>query len=143
MAKDIYAWRQINLSFRSANFDEILVECFLNGPLLKLCQMTPLSNQDGRQAKNRKGMKFLKSLKLQSQSKPNFTEMILGWSLFKMCPMTQTSDQYGRQAKNRKRGIKFENLLKRHSKSKPNFTEMILGWFLFKIVSDDPNLRSI
>jgi hypothetical protein len=44
--------------------------------------MIPTSNQDGCQAKNRKkgGMKFKKSsLKLQSQSQPNFAEMILGW----------------------------------------------------------------
>jgi hypothetical protein len=42
----------------------------------------PTSNQDGRQAQNRKrGMKFKKSspLKLLSQSQPNFAEMILGW----------------------------------------------------------------
>jgi hypothetical protein len=48
----------------------------------------PTSNQDGRQAKNRKkGMKFEKkssSLKLLSQSQPNFAEMILGWSPSKM-----------------------------------------------------------
>jgi hypothetical protein len=44
------------------------------------------SNQDGRQAKNKKkGMKFKKKsspLKLVSQSQPNFSEMILGWSPF-------------------------------------------------------------
>jgi hypothetical protein len=44
----------------------------------------PASNQDGRQAKNRKkgGVKFKKKsfpLKLLSQSQPNFAEMILGW----------------------------------------------------------------
>jgi hypothetical protein len=49
----------------------------------------PTSNQDGRQAKNRKkgGMKLkTKSspLKLLSQSQPNFAEMILGWSPFKI-----------------------------------------------------------
>jgi hypothetical protein len=43
----------------------------------------PTSNQDGHQAKNRKkgGMKFKKEsspLKLQSQSQPNFAEMIVG-----------------------------------------------------------------
>jgi hypothetical protein len=56
----------------------------LDGPLPKLCPVIPTSNQDGRQAKNRKkGMKFEKkssSLKLLSQSQPNFAEMILGWS---------------------------------------------------------------
>jgi hypothetical protein len=54
----------------------------LDGPLLKLCPVIPTSNQDGRQAKNRKkgGMKLKKSsLKLLSQSQPNFAEMILGW----------------------------------------------------------------
>jgi hypothetical protein len=49
----------------------------------------PTSNQDGRQAKNRKkgGMKFKNKsspLKLLSQSQPNFAEMILGWSPFKI-----------------------------------------------------------
>ena len=55
-------------------------------------------------------MKFKKSspLKLQGQSKPNFTKMILGWSLSKVCPMTPTSDQYGRQAKNRKKRDEFQ-----------------------------------
>jgi hypothetical protein len=43
----------------------------------------PTSNQDGRQAKNRKkGDEIFKTsspLKLMSQSQPNFTELILGW----------------------------------------------------------------
>jgi hypothetical protein len=55
----------------------------LDGPLPKLCPVIPTSNQDGRQAKNRKkGDEILKKsspLKLMSQSQPNFTEMILGW----------------------------------------------------------------
>ena len=43
-----------------ANFNQTLVEWSLDGPLPKLCSMIPTSNQDGRQAKNRKkgGMKF-------------------------------------------------------------------------------------
>jgi hypothetical protein len=50
-----------------------------------LCPVIPTSNQDGRQAKNRKkgGMKFKKKsspLKLLSQSQPNCAEMILGWN---------------------------------------------------------------
>jgi hypothetical protein len=44
----------------------------------------PTSNQDGRQAKNRKKGDEIKKksspLKLESQSQPNFAEMILGWS---------------------------------------------------------------
>jgi hypothetical protein len=44
----------------------------------------PTSNQDGRQAKNRKKgddiFKKSSPLKLLSQSQPNFAEMILGWS---------------------------------------------------------------
>jgi hypothetical protein len=40
------------------------VEWFLDGPLPKLCPVIPTSNQDGHQAKNRKGgMKFKKNLK--------------------------------------------------------------------------------
>jgi hypothetical protein len=46
------------------------------------------SNQDGRQAKNRKKGDEIKKksspLKLRSQSQPNFAEMILGWSPFKI-----------------------------------------------------------
>ena len=49
----------------------------------KMCPVIPTSNQDVHEAKNRKGgMKLKKksSLKLLSQSQPNFAEMILGWS---------------------------------------------------------------
>jgi hypothetical protein len=57
------------------------------GPLPKLCPVIPTSNQDGRQAKNRKKGDEIKKksspLKLVSQSQPNFAEMILGWSPFK------------------------------------------------------------
>jgi hypothetical protein len=54
----------------------------LDGPIPKLCPVIPISNQDGRQAKNRKKgdeIKKKSSLKLLSQSQPNFAEMILGW----------------------------------------------------------------
>jgi hypothetical protein len=37
-----------------ANYNQTLVEWSLDGPLPKLCLMIPTSNQDGRQAKNRK-----------------------------------------------------------------------------------------
>jgi hypothetical protein len=44
----------------------------------------PISNQDGRQAKNiKRGDEIKKKsspLKLLSQYQPNFAEMILGWS---------------------------------------------------------------
>jgi hypothetical protein len=59
----------------------------LDGPLLKLCPVILTSNQDGRQAKNRKRWDEIKkkySLKLLKQSQPNFAEMILGWSPFKI-----------------------------------------------------------
>jgi hypothetical protein len=59
----------------------------LDGPLPNLCQVIPTSIQDGRQAKNRKKRDEIKkksSLKLLSQSQPNFPEMILGWSPFKI-----------------------------------------------------------
>ena len=36
------------------NLDQTLVEWSLDGPLPKLCPVIPASNQDGRQAKNRK-----------------------------------------------------------------------------------------
>ena len=43
------------------------------------------------------GMKFKKksSLKLLSQSQPNFAEMILGWSPFKMCSSAPSCIQDG------------------------------------------------
>jgi hypothetical protein len=59
----------------------------LDGPLPKLCPVIPISNQDDLQAKNRKRgneVKKKSSLKLQSQSQPNFVEMILGRSPFKI-----------------------------------------------------------
>jgi hypothetical protein len=36
------------------NCNQTLVEWSLDGPLSKLCPVIPTSNQDGRQAKNRK-----------------------------------------------------------------------------------------
>jgi hypothetical protein len=58
-----------------------LLKSFLDGPLPNLYPVIPTSNQDGRQAKNRKkGDEILKKsspLKLLSQSQPNFAEMIL------------------------------------------------------------------
>jgi hypothetical protein len=51
-----------NLLLRNhwANCNQTLVEWSLDGPLPKLCPVIPTSNQDGRQAKNRKrgGVKF-------------------------------------------------------------------------------------
>jgi hypothetical protein len=50
------------------------VEWSLDGPLPKLCPVIPTSNQDGRQAKNRKKGDEIKKksspLKLVSQSQP-------------------------------------------------------------------------
>jgi hypothetical protein len=78
-----------NLLLRNhwANCNQTFVEWSLDGPLPKLCPVIPTSNQDGRQATNRKkgGWNYKKSsLKLQSQSQPKFAEMILGWSPFKI-----------------------------------------------------------
>jgi hypothetical protein len=74
-----------NLLFRKhwTTCNQTFVEWSLEGPLPKLCLVIPTSNQDGHQAKNRKkGDEVLKksSLKLMSQSQPNFADMILGWS---------------------------------------------------------------
>jgi hypothetical protein len=74
-----------NLLFRKywANCNQTLVKWSLDGPLQKMCPVIPTSNQDVRQAKNRKRgdeIKKKSSLKLLSQSQPNFAEMILGWS---------------------------------------------------------------
>jgi hypothetical protein len=45
-----------NLPLRNhwANCNQTLVEWSLDGPLSNLCPVIPTSNQDGRQAKNRK-----------------------------------------------------------------------------------------
>jgi hypothetical protein len=55
----------------------------LDDPLPKLCPVIPTSNQDGRQAKNRKkgrwNLKKVFSSQTTGQSQPNFAEMILGW----------------------------------------------------------------
>jgi hypothetical protein len=73
------------LLFRNhwANCNQTLVEWSLDGPLPKMCPVVPSSNQDIRQAKNRKrGDEILKKsspLKLLSQSQRNFDEMIFGW----------------------------------------------------------------
>ena len=74
-----------NLLLRNhwVNCNQILVEWSLGDPLPKLCPVIPISNQDGHEARNRikGGWNFKKSsLKLLSQSQPNFAEMILGWS---------------------------------------------------------------
>ena len=37
-----------------ANINQTLLKWLLDGPLPKLCPLIPTSNQDGRQAKNRK-----------------------------------------------------------------------------------------
>ena len=79
-----------NLLLRNhwANCNQTFVEWSLDGPLPKLCPVIPTSNQDGRQAKNRKRGDEIKKksspLKPLSQSQPNFAEMILGWSPFKI-----------------------------------------------------------
>jgi hypothetical protein len=58
--------------------NQTLVEWSLDGPLPKLCPVITTSNQDGRQAKNRKKGDEIKKksspLKLVSQSQPNFAE---------------------------------------------------------------------
>jgi hypothetical protein len=60
----------------------------LDGPLPNLWPVITTSNQDGRQAKNRKRGDEIKKksspLKLLSQSQPNFAEMILVWSPFRI-----------------------------------------------------------
>jgi hypothetical protein len=74
-----------NLLFRNhwANCNQTLVEWSLDTPLPKMCPAFQTSNQDVRQAKNRKKgdeIKKKSSLKLLSQSQPNFAEIILEWS---------------------------------------------------------------
>jgi hypothetical protein len=57
------------------------VEWSLDGPFPKLCPVIPTSNQDGHQAKNRKGgMKFKKNLLLWNYW-ANLNQTLLKWSL--------------------------------------------------------------
>jgi hypothetical protein len=69
-----------NLLFRNhwVNSNQTLVEWSLESPL-PTCPVIPTFNQDGCQTRNRKGGDEIKnkcSLKLLSQSQPNFAEMI-------------------------------------------------------------------
>ena len=92
-----------NLLFRNHwdNCNQTLVEWSLDGPLPKMCPVIPISNQDVRQAKNRKkgrwNLEKYSPLKLLSQSQPNFAEMILGWSPSKI--VFGISDQDGRHSR--------------------------------------------
>ena len=91
-----------NLLLRNhwANCNQTLVEWSLDGTLPKLCPVIPTSNQDGRQAKNRKrgdeNKKISSPLKLLSQSQPNFAEMILGCT----AELSLTQDPMGNSHKN-------------------------------------------
>ena len=71
-----------------ANLHQTWLEWSLDGPLSKLCPTIPTSEQNGRQAKNRKkgGWNFKKSspLKVFSQSSPNLAGMALGWFFTKI-----------------------------------------------------------
>jgi hypothetical protein len=68
------------------NINQILLKRLLDGPLPKLCPLIPTSNQDGRQAKNRKKGEEIKKKscprKILSQYQPSFAEKLgghLGW----------------------------------------------------------------
>ena len=85
-----------NLLFRNHwdNCTQTLVEWSLDGPLPKMCPVIPTSNQDVRQAKNRKrGMKFIKNLLWNYWT--NLNQILLKWSLggplSKSCPAFHTS----------------------------------------------------
>jgi hypothetical protein len=73
-----------NLLLRNhwANYNQTLVEWSLDAPLPKLCLVFPTSNQDGRQAKNRKkaGMKLKKNLHFWNYW-ANLNQTLLKWSL--------------------------------------------------------------
>ena len=93
-----------NLFFRNhrANCNQALVEWSLDDPLPKMCPVIPTSNQDVLQAKNRKRGDEIKKksyLKQQSQSQPNFAEMILGWSPSKSVSVISDPDQDGHHSR--------------------------------------------
>ena len=86
-----------------ANLNQILLQWFLDGPLPKLCPVIPTSNQDGRQAKNRKrGGWNLKNLLLWNYW-ANLNQTLLKWSLGgsipNLCLTFQTSDQDGHHSR--------------------------------------------
>jgi hypothetical protein len=92
----------LNLLLRNhwANCNHTLVEWSLDGPLPKLCLVIPTSNQNGRQAKNRKkGEWNLKKNLLLWNYWANLNQTLLKWSLGgplpKLCPAFHTSDQDG------------------------------------------------
>jgi hypothetical protein len=112
-----------NLLLRNhwANCNQTLVEWSLDGPLSKLCPVFPTSNQDGRQAKNRKnGWWNLKKNLLLWNYWANLNQTFLKWSLDgplpKLCPVFPTSNQDGRQAKNSKKGDEIKKKLTISSK---------------------------
>ena len=82
-----------------ANCKQTLVEWSLDGPLPKLCPVIPTSNQDGRQAKNRKRGDEIKKNLLLWNYWANLKQTLLKWSLSgslpKLCPAFQISDQDG------------------------------------------------
>ena len=85
--------------------NKILLKWFLGGLLLKLCWTTPTSDQNGRQAKNRK-KSFLKSssLKVISQFHLNLAEIVLGWSSTKIGSNDPKLNTKWLHAKNRRKG---------------------------------------
>jgi endonuclease YncB( thermonuclease family) len=116
-----------------ANLNQTLLKRFLDGPLPKLCPVTPTSSQAGRQAKNRKkGGWNLKNLLLWNYW-ANLNQTLLKWFLDgplpKLCPVTPTSNQAGRQAKNRKKGgWNLKNLLLWNYWA--NLNQTLLKWSL-------------
>ena len=94
-----------NLLFRDhwANSNQTLVEWSLDDLLPKMCPVIPTSNQDVREAKNRKrGDEIKKNLLLNYLA--NLNQTLLRWSLGgplpKLCLAFQTSDQDGRHSRN-------------------------------------------
>ena len=82
-----------------ANLNQTLLKWSLGGPLPKLCPVIPISNQYGRQAKNRKkGMKKNINLLLWTYW-ANLNQTLLKWSLggplSKLCPSVPSCIQYG------------------------------------------------
>jgi hypothetical protein len=79
------------------NCNQTLVEWSLDGPLPKMCPVIPISIQDVRQAKNRKKGRWnleKSSLKLLSQSQPNFEEKIF-LCVFPIVPYVKLNSAVG------------------------------------------------
>ena len=92
--------KNLHLRNQWANCNQTVVGWSLVDPLPKLCPVIPTSNQDGRQAKNRKKGDEIKKYILLWNYWANLNQTLLKWSLggplSKLCPSSPSCFQDGR-----------------------------------------------